>query len=149
LLVGAFPLSWSHDTRLLSDGLPEYFVMTTSGTWRPPADEREQAQLAALRQTGTLRRIKRFANALIDGVPVQEKDRPGSDRTLADWIRQCRRAGLYEQGRALYEKGGLHLDRVGETEQLAVEYDYRLRVRRGSAAETKAKRKRRDDQEEE
>ena len=45
--------------------------------------------------------MKRFANALIDGVPVRDQDRPGNDRTLAEWIRQCRRAGLYEQGRAL------------------------------------------------
>jgi 16S rRNA G966 N2-methylase RsmD len=132
--------------RLLSDWLPEYFFKTTEGSWRPPADAKEREQKAALRQTGTLRRIKRFANALIDGVPVRDKDRPGSDRTLADWIRQCRRAGLYEQGRALYEKGGLSLDRLTETEQIEVEDDYRICVRRGAAAEAKPKRRRRKDQ---
>src|SRR5205823_1057753 len=89
--------------RLLADWLPEYFFKTAAGTWRPPDDDKGREQKAALRQTGTLRRIKRFANALIDGVPVRDKGRPGSDRTLADWIRQCRRAGLFEQGRALYE----------------------------------------------
>ena len=52
-----------------------------------------------MRQTGSLRRIKRFANALIDGVPVLDNDRPGSDFDLLDWLRQCRRAGLYEQGK--------------------------------------------------
>ena len=85
--------------RLLADWLPEYFFKTTEGTWRPPADDEERQQKAALRGAGTLRRMKRFANALIDGVPVREQDRPGNDRTLAEWIRQCRRAGLYEQGR--------------------------------------------------
>ncbi len=129
--------------RLLADWLLEYFFKTAAGTWRPPADDRERTQKAALRQTGTLRRIKRFANALIDGVPVRDKDRPGSDRTLADWIRQCRRAGLFEQGRALYEKGGLNLDRLNETEQIEVEDDYRICVRRGAAVEARPRRKRR------
>src|SRR5579883_991591 len=59
--------------RLLADWLPEYFFKTAAGTWRPPANEQEREQKAALRQTGTLRRIKRFANALIDGVPVRDK----------------------------------------------------------------------------
>ena len=63
----------------------------------------------ALRETGTLRRTKRFANALMGGVPVRDKDRPGGDVDLLDWLRQCRRAGLYEQGRAIYDKGGLNL----------------------------------------
>ncbi len=134
--------------RLLADWLPEYFFKTAAGTWRPPADDKEREQKAALRQTGTLRRIKRFANALIDGVPVRDKDRPGSDRTLADWIRQCRRAGLFEQGRALYEKGGLNLDRLNETEQIEVEDDYRICVRRGAAVEAKPRRKRRTTDEE-
>jgi hypothetical protein len=129
--------------RKLFDWIPEYFYKTTTGTWRPPADDNERQQKADLRQTGTLRRIKRFANALIDGVPVRDKDRPGSDRTLADWIRQCRRAGLFEQGRALYEKGGLSLDRLNEVEQIEVEDDYRICARRGAAAEAKPRRKRR------
>ncbi len=129
--------------RLIADWLPEYFFKTAAGTWRPPADDRERDQKTALRQTGTLRRIKRFANALIDGVPVRDKDRPGNDHTLADWIRQCRRAGLFEQGRALYEKGGLKLDQLNETEQIEVEDDYRICVRRGAAAEAKPKRQRR------
>ena len=128
--------------RLLADWLPEYFFKTPAGTWRPAADDKEREQKAALRQTGTLRRIKRFANALIDGVPVRDKDRPGSDRTLADWIRQCRRAGLFEQGRALYEKGSLNLDRLNEVEQIEVEDDYRICARRGAAAEAKPRRKR-------
>ena len=93
--------------RLLADWLPEYFIKTPSGTWRPP-DKEEGEQLAELREAGTLRRIKRFANALIEGVPVRDKDRPGSDVDLLDWLRQCRRAGLYEQGKAIYEKGGLN-----------------------------------------
>jgi DNA modification methylase len=134
--------------RLLADWLPEYFFKTAVGTWRPPADAKEREQKADLRQTGTLRRIKRFANALIDGVPVRDKDRPGNDHTLADWIRQCRRAGLFDQGRALYEKGGLNLDHLNETEQIEAEDDYRLCVRRGAANETKPRRKRRSTEDE-
>lgn len=117
--------------RLFENWLPEYFFKTADGTWRPPDDEKERQQKAALRKAGTLRRMKRFANALIEGVPIRDKDRPDNDRTLAEWIRQCRRAGLYEQGRALYEKGGLGLAKLSDEEQIEVEDDYRLCVKRG------------------
>src|SRR5208282_6239321 len=117
------------------------FFKTAHGTWRPPANEQEREQKTALRQTGTLRRIKRFANALIDGVPVRDKDRPGSDVDLLDWLRQCRRAGLYEQGRAIYENGGLNLASLSDEQQIEAEDDYRICVRRGSEEEAKPKRK--------
>jgi DNA modification methylase len=126
--------------RLLADWLPEYFIKTASGTWRLP-DKEEGEQLAKLREAGTLRRIKRFANALIDGVPMREKDRPGSDVDLLDWLRQCRRAGLYEQGRAIYEKGGLNSANLTDEQQIEAEDDYRICVRRGSSEETKPKQK--------
>ena len=35
--------------RLLADWLPEYFIKTLDGTWRPPADDEERSLLAALR----------------------------------------------------------------------------------------------------
>ena len=116
--------------RLLADWLPEYFFRTTEGTWRPPAGEEERAQKEELRTTGTLRRIKRFARALLDGVPPHDRDRPENVATAADWIRQCRRAGLYEIGRALYEKGGLDYSDLGDQAQLEVEEDYQICVRR-------------------
>jgi len=135
--------------RLLADWLPEYFIKTPSGTWRLP-DKEEGQQLAKLREAGTLRRVKRFANALIEGVPVRDKDRPGSDQDLLDWLRQCRRAGLYEQGRVIYEKGGLNLANLTDEQQVEAEDDYRICVRRGSSEEAKPKRtrKRRDEDEE-
>ncbi len=129
--------------RLLADWLPEYFFKTTDGTWRPPANEQERKQKTALRQTGTLRRIKRFANALIDGVPVRDKDRPGSDVDLLDWLRQCRRAGLYEQGRAIYEKGGLNLASLTDEQQIEAEDDFRICARRGSDEAAKPKKRQR------
>ncbi len=127
--------------RLLADWLPEYFIKTPSGTWRLP-DADEQKLLAALRAAGTLRRIKRFANALIEGIPVRDKDRPGSDRDLLDWLRQCRRAGLYDQGRVIYDKGGLNSANLTDEEQIEAEDDYRICVRRGSTEEAKPKRTR-------
>jgi DNA modification methylase len=129
--------------RLLADWLPEYLFKTTDGTWRPPANEQERKQKTALRQTGTLRRIKRFANALIDGVPVRDKDRPGRDADLLDWLRQCRRAGLYEQGRAIYEKGGLNLANLTDEQQIEAEDDYRICAHRGSDEVAKPKKRRR------
>ena len=93
-----------------------------------------------------MRRIKRFANALIDCVPVREKDRHGSDVDLLDWLRQCRRAGLYEQGRAIYEKGGMNLANLDDEQQIEAEDDYRICVRRGSEEEAKPKRRQRKQQ---
>jgi len=116
--------------RLPPDWMPEYFFRTPEGTWRPPADEEERAQKAALRTSGTLRRIKRFARALLEGTPPHERDHPANTATAADWIRQCRRAGMYELGRALYEKGGFGFGEMGDEAQLEVEEDYQVCVRR-------------------
>jgi hypothetical protein len=131
--------------RELLEWLPEYFVKTPSGTWRLP-DKEEGEQLTELREAGTLRRIKRFANALIDGVPVREKDSPGNDVDLLDWLRQCRRAGLYEQGRVIYEKGGLNLANLDDEQQIEAEDNYRSCVKHGSEEEAKPKRKSRKKQ---
>jgi len=123
--------------RLLQDWLPEYFFKTAEGTWRPPLTDDERKQKAALRSSGALRRIKRFANALLEGVPPYEKDKPDNAATLADWIRQCRRAGLYDLGRVLYEKGGLRFDGMGEEAQLEVDEDYQVCVRRSEKSSAK------------
>jgi hypothetical protein len=116
--------------RLLADWLPEYFFKTPEGTWRPPANDEERAQKEALRTSGTLRRIKRFARALLEGVPPHDRDRPANVATAADWVRQCRRAGLYDFGRVLYEKGGFSFEELGDEVQLEVEEDYQICVRR-------------------
>jgi len=125
--------------RLMADWLPEYYIKTLSGTWRPPNDD-ERAHLAQLRQAGTLRRIKRFANALVEGVPIRDNDRPGSDRDLLDWLRQCRRAGLHDQGRVLFEKA-LNLSNLTEEQQLEADEEYRICARRGSNEEAKPMRR--------
>lgn len=116
--------------RLLQEWLPEFFFKTTEGTWRPPLTEEEREQKAALRTSGALRRIKRFARALLEGVPPAPHDHPANAATAADWIRQCRRAGLYELGRVIYEKGGFAFGVLSEEAQLEVEEDYQLCVRR-------------------
>lgn len=130
--------------RLLQDWLPEYFFKTEDGTWRPPRNEEERQQKLNLRLSGELRHIKRFANALNEGVPPAERDRPSNAATLADWIYQCRRAGLYELGRVLYERGGLRFDSLSEDRQLQVEEDYQLCVKRGSANEKKTTKKKKE-----
>ncbi len=72
-----------------------------------------------------------------------DKARPGSDVDLLDWLRQCRRAGLYEQGRAIYENGGLNLANLTDEQQIEAEDDYRICVRRGSEQEAKPKKRQR------
>jgi len=94
------------------------------------------------------RRIKHFANALIDGVPPLERDEPENAATLADWIRQCRRAGLFEFGRVLYEKGRPRFDELSEETQLLVEEDYQICLGRSGEVEKEkwAKRKKKVEQ---
>ena len=116
--------------RLMQEWLPEFFFKTADGTWRPAKSDEERQQKAALRSSGALRRIKRFGNALLEGVPPYDKDRPENAATLADWIRQCRRAGLYELGKVLFEKGGLRFDSLSEDDQMEVEEDYQVCARR-------------------
>jgi hypothetical protein len=127
--------------RRLHDWLPEFFFKTSEGTWRLPKDEEERQQKIGLRSSGALRQIKRFANALSEGLPPGEHDKPANPATLTDWIYQCRRSGLYDLGRILYEKGGLRFDGLGEELQLQVEEDYQLCVKRGAKkAEGKKKK---------
>ncbi len=81
--------------------------------------------------SGTLWRIKCFANALLEGVPPRERDVPANTATAADCIRHCRRAGLSEQRRVLYEKAALIkscfiFDDLGEEVQIEVEEDYQI-----------------------
>ena len=120
--------------RLLIDWLPEYFYRTSEGTWRSAQDDEERQQKSALRSSGSLRRIKRFINAILNSVPPAEKDRPENAATLADWIYQCRRAGLFEQGKLLYEQGGLSFENLPEEAQLAIQEDYQICIRRARQA---------------
>ena len=126
--------------RFLQDWLPEFFYKTEEGTWRPPFNEEERQVKVSLRLSGELRHIKRFANALSAGVPPAERDRPSNAATLVQWIYQCRRSGLYELGRALYERGGLRFDSLGEDLQLQVVEDYQICVKRGNQIESKPKK---------
>ncbi len=128
--------------RLLQEWLPEFFFKTEEGTWRPPQTNEEREQKAMLRTTGELRKIKRFVNALNEGVPPGEKDKPANAATLAEWIYQCRRAGLYDVGKTLYEKGGLRFDALTPALQVQVEEDYQICAKRGSEKKEPDKGKR-------
>jgi hypothetical protein len=77
------------------------------------------------------------------GIEALLCSRPASDVDLLDWLRHCRRAGLYEQGKAIYEKGGLNLAHLIDEQQIEAEDDYRICVRRGSDEETKPKKRQR------
>ena len=55
---------------------------------------------------------------------------------LAEWLRYCKRSGLYKQGKLLYEKGGLNRDNLSEKDMENAKEDYQVCVRmlaRGAA----------------
>lgn len=114
--------------RHLADFLPDYFFKTDAGTWRLPSTEEEERLKAEGRAKGTLRCIKRYLSFIEQNLPVPEKEQPNG-ATIAEWIRHCKRSGLYEQGKLLYEKGGLNLEALSETDQAYVEEDYDTCVR--------------------
>lgn len=108
--------------------LPDYFYKTEQGTWRLPDSEEEERAKSEARVKGLGRRIKRYIAQLDQGVATPDHERP-NDATLTEWIRHCKRSGLYEQGKLLYEKGGLNLDNLTEEVMVNVEEDYQVCVR--------------------
>jgi len=114
--------------RQLAEWLPDYFYKTDKGTWRPPVSEEEAKIKAEGRTRGTGRRIKRYLSMLEQAVAIPDNERP-NDATIAEWIRHCKRSGLYEQGRLLYEKGGLNLDNLTDEVMVNVDEDYQVCVR--------------------
>ena len=114
--------------RQLAEFLPDYFFKTEQGTWRLPASEEEERAKREARVKGLGRRVKRYIAQLEQGAIIPDHERP-NDATLAEWIRHCKRAGLYEQGKLLYEKGGLNPDNLAEEAMVNVEEDYQVCAR--------------------
>ena len=122
--------------RELREFILDFRVRTPDGAYRPPADEQERDLLAQARKTGANRRIRRFLKHIDAGVVIPADLQP-NDATLAEWVRHCKRAGLYEQGKLLYERGGLDVSKLSEELAVGVEEDYRVCVRmlaRGTAS---------------
>jgi hypothetical protein len=126
--------------RQLADFLPDFFYKTEEGTWRLPASEEEEAAKREARVKGLGRRVKRYIALLDGGAIIPEPERP-NDATLAEWIRHCKRAGLYEQGKYLYERGGLNLDNLPEELMADVEEDYQVCARMLARKTTEPKRR--------
>ena len=114
--------------RSLADWLLDYFYKTDIGTYRLPLNEEEERLKKEGRAKGVSRHIRRHLTYIEQGVPVPEDERP-SDATMADWVRHCKRAGMYEQGKTLYERGGLNTGRFSDEGQVNVEEDYQVCVR--------------------
>lgn len=114
--------------RPLAEWLLDYFYKTDTGTYRLAQSEEEQKIKSDERTKGTHRRIKRYIAYLQQNIAIPDKERP-NDSTLAEWIRHCKRSGLYEQGKHLYEKGGLNLNNLPEEIMVNVEEDYQVCVR--------------------
>ena len=114
--------------RALVDWLPDYFFRTDEGTYRVPSSDDEERLKAEGRAKGTNRHIKRYLAYLEQGIAVPEEEHP-NDATLAEWLRHAKRSGLYEQGKLLYEKGGLNPGNLAEEVAVGVEEDYQVCVR--------------------
>jgi len=130
--------------RELQEWMLDYFYKNQDGTYRLAITDDELKVKTQGRVAGINRRIKRYIAFISQGLMISPKERP-NDSTLAEWIRHCKRSGLYDQGKLLYEKGGLNLDGLGEEAMVNLEEDYQVCVRmlaRGGVASTEAKPKR-------
>ncbi|MFH0958332.1 MAG: hypothetical protein V1897_06475 [Pseudomonadota bacterium] len=114
--------------RQLPEWLLDYFYKTDAGTYRLPQSEDEKQLKTEARTKGIHRHIKRFIAYLQQGVAIPSREQP-NDATLAEWLRYCKRSSLYEQGKLLYEKGGLTLDNLSEEATVNAEEDYQVCVR--------------------
>lgn len=74
---------------------------------------------------GLGRRIKRYIAQLDQGVVIPDHERP-NDATVTEWIRHCKQSGFYEQGKLLYEKGGLNPDNLAEDAMVNLEEVYQV-----------------------
>src|SRR5205807_1854359 len=110
------------------DWLPDYFFKTDGGTWRLPASPEEQQLKENARKGGTNRRIKRFVALLQSGAEIPPRLRPGP-ATLAEWVRHAKRNGMYQEGKLLYERGGLDASKLSDEAAASVEEDYQTCVR--------------------
>lgn len=108
--------------------LEDYFIRTTKG-YRPPQTDDERAVLKEDRQKGTSRQIRRYVRHLVQGLPLPEEKKPDA-QTIADWIKHCRRVGMYQEGAILYEKGGLIISKLPEKKIVDIEEDYKICKRR-------------------
>lgn len=129
--------------RSLIDWLSDYFYKTEDGTYRPPLSDDEVRIKAEGREKGLQRRIKRYLAYIEQGVAIPDNQRPNA-ALLAEWIRHCKRSGLFSQGKTLFEKGGLKLDNLDEETMVNIEEDYQVCVRmQGRSVVTNKKTKKR------
>ena len=84
------------------------------------------------------RKIQRLCRYFTSGEAIPPELRLDA-ATLSEWIRYCKKSGLFEQGKLLYEKGGLNLDQLSEKAQVDVEEDYQVCVRKLAQNQGKSK----------
>ena len=109
--------------RVLGDWLLDYFFVTNEGTYRSSMTDEEASFKRLGRVRGLNRKIKRLAAFIVQGVAVPDAVRP-DNLTLAEWVLHSRRAGLYLEGKLLFERAGLVLDALSEEMQVEVQEAY-------------------------
>ena len=82
-----------------------------------------KARMAVFRRVGgdPLRAVPRYVNDILEHDGAIRRVHAA---TLRDWIRFCRRVGWYFQGVVLYERAGLSMEALSESDQAGVEEDY-------------------------
>jgi len=84
---------------------------------------RERARLRRMHK-----KIQRYSCFLEGTGSVSLKKHPDTG-TLCIWIRECRRAGMYKDGRILFEKGDICFDDLPETQKIELFEDYIICMR--------------------
>jgi hypothetical protein len=114
--------------RRLPEILEDYFIRAIKG-YRLPQTDDERALLKESRDKGISRQIRKYLRYLVRGILLPEEKKPDAE-TIMDWIKNCRRVGMYQEGAILYEKGGLIISKLPEKKIVDIEEDYKICKRR-------------------
>ncbi len=74
------------------------------------------------------REIQRYVDSLLMEESPLTREHPDVD-TFVIWMRECRRAEMYDTGRILYEKGPICPTQLTEYQQVSVAEDYMICMR--------------------
>ena len=114
--------------RPLHEWLNEYFFINDDMTYRPPLNEEECEKKRLSRFRGLNHKITKYIDFIEKELAIPGKFKYDMS-TLAEWIHHCRRSGLYDKGKILYERGGISFDRLSEEQQIEVEENYQACIR--------------------
>ena len=113
----------------LQELLEDWFIPTETGNWRPPLTEKERARVDEGQKADFRRQVRRICKLIQNGEAIPAGLLPDAP-TMAMWIRECKRNGLFVEGVILYEMGGIDAEKLSDDVAVRLVEDYNSCKRR-------------------